>query len=175
MIPHSEIKLILPHRHPMLLVDAVLAIEPGSRVAAIKNISRSEPCFDRLGPDAGDEAYAYPASLIIESFCQSAGILKILSDREQAPAADSVMLFGSMSNVRFHGDAFAGERLTHEVRLDAALTDAAVFSGEVRSGERLVATIERVVVAVRPASAVGAPTDAEPLGVPVPAGVGGRS
>jgi 3-hydroxyacyl-[acyl-carrier-protein] dehydratase len=80
-----------------------------------------------------------------------------------------------MSNVRFHGDAFAGERLTHEVRLDAALTDAAVFSGEVRSGERLVATIERVVVAVRPASALGAPTDAEPLGVPVPVGVGGRS
>ena len=155
VIRHSEIKLLLPHRYPMLLVDAVLAVSPGSRITAIKNISRNEPCFATAAGHAGDDVGAYPPSLVIESFCQSAGILQVLSQREGSPGQDQVMLFGSMANVEFHDGAHAGDTLTHEARLETALTDAAVFSGEVRVGERLIATVERIVVALRPATALG--------------------
>lgn len=151
MIRHSDIRAILPHRYPMLLVDAVLSIEPARRIVAIKNISRNEPWFARLDPDT---PCAYPPSLIIESFCQSAGILQVLSERETNAVGEQVMLFGSMSHVQIHSAALAGETLIHDARLETAMSDAAVFSGEVRTRDRLIATVGRVVVALRPAQAL---------------------
>ena len=35
----NEIKKILPHRYPMLLVDRILEIEPMKRAVGIKNIT----------------------------------------------------------------------------------------------------------------------------------------
>jgi 3-hydroxyacyl-[acyl-carrier-protein] dehydratase len=156
MIGHAEIKLILPHRHPMLLVDAVLNVEPGARIVAIKNISLNEPCFADAARERRPAPPSYPAVLLIESFCQAAGILEALSRGATRPAQDHVMLFGAMANVEFHDDAHPGDTLIHHVRLETALSDAAVFSGEVRTSDRLIATIGRVIVAIRPASALRA-------------------
>ncbi len=154
MIAHSDIKLILPHRYPMLLVDVVRTIDAGSRIVAIKNISRNEPCFAAAGER--DDACAYPPSLIIESFCQSAGVLQVLSNRQSGDADEQVMLFGSMSEIEFHDHAYAGDTLVHHVQLETTLSDAAVFSGEVRICDRVIVTVGRVVVALRPASALAA-------------------
>lgn len=154
MIGHSEIKRILPHRHPMLLVDAVRAVEPGVSIVAIKNITLNEPCFANEPRQPHDAAPAYPAVLLVESFCQAAGILEALSRRTSRATDDTVMLFGSMSKVEFHADAYPGDTLVHSVRLESALSDAAVFSGEIRTADRLIATVGRVIVAIRPASSL---------------------
>src|ERR1700680_3159483 len=124
MIRHADIRQILPHRHPMLLVDAVVSLEEGRSVTAVKNVSRNEPCFAGMAHDLPHTAFEYPASLIIESFCQAAGILQVLSTRGESPAGDSVMLFGSVTNLQFHGDAYAGETLVHHARIETSLSDA---------------------------------------------------
>ena len=152
MIRHSGIKEILPHRHPMLLVDTVRSFEPGVNIVAIKNITFNEPCFTEAARESTDAPPAYPAVLLIESFCQAAGILEALSRRTSRATDDSVMLFGSMAKIEFHDDAYPGDTLVHSVRLESALSDAAVFSGEVRTSDRLIATIGRVIVAIRPSS-----------------------
>ena len=41
----NEIKKILPHRYPMLLVDRILEIEPMKRAVGIKNITANEMQF----------------------------------------------------------------------------------------------------------------------------------
>ena len=41
----NEIKKILPHRYPMLLVDRILEIEPMKRAVGIKNITANEVQF----------------------------------------------------------------------------------------------------------------------------------
>lgn len=41
----SEIMDILPHRYPFLLVDKVLAIEPGKSASGVKNVTINEPFF----------------------------------------------------------------------------------------------------------------------------------
>ena len=166
MIRHAEIKLILPHRHPMLLVDAVLAVHEGRSVTAIKNVSRNEFCFAALPRELPHTAFEYPPSLIIESFCQAAGILQVLSTRDAARTG-LLMLFGAVSNLHFHGAVYAGETLVHEARIETALSDAAIFSGTVSVADRLIMTVERVVVALRPnaalASAQPAAGDAPPF------------
>jgi 3-hydroxyacyl-[acyl-carrier-protein] dehydratase len=152
---HAQIKAVLPHRYPMLLVDAVDALEPGSEITASKSITGNESCFAHLHDTAAPEAYAYPSSLVIESFCQAAGILYATAEADKT-FDGMVMLFGSISSFVFHTSAYPGETLQHRVRLDRALTDSAVFSGEVRAAGKLVADVSRVVVAVRPAAVLAA-------------------
>jgi 3-hydroxyacyl-[acyl-carrier-protein] dehydratase len=155
VLSHSEIKSILPHRYPMLLVDRVVSLEPGNRITAVKNVTGNEPCFAGLVDGLEPSAYAYPNSLVIESFCQAAGIL-YAAEQSEVRATGKVMLFGSIARFRFHADIFPGQTMEHHVRLEKALTDSAVFSGEVRVDGKAVADVERVVVAIRPASVLAA-------------------
>lgn len=41
----QEILEYLPHRYPFLLIDRVLAIEPGQSLTGLKNVSFNEPFF----------------------------------------------------------------------------------------------------------------------------------
>lgn len=65
------------------------------------------------------------------------------------------MLFGSASHCRFEGEAFPGDSLEHRARLERAFTDAAIFSGEVWAGDRRIASVGRMVLAIRPAQGAG--------------------
>jgi 3-hydroxyacyl-[acyl-carrier-protein] dehydratase len=150
VLSHADIKEILPHRHPMLLVDAVRAVEPGVSITAIKNVTCNEPCFAHLYDRAPLNAYAYPPVLIIESFCQAAGIMYNLRRRQDTSLTDRLMLFGSLSKFVFLRQVFPGETLEHHIRLERGLTDAAVFSGEIWTADQRIAVVERVVVALRP-------------------------
>ncbi|HCS49703.1 MAG TPA: 3-hydroxyacyl-[acyl-carrier-protein] dehydratase FabZ, partial [Candidatus Aminicenantes bacterium] len=39
MLKVEEILRLLPHRYPFLLVDRVIALEPGKSIVAIKNVT----------------------------------------------------------------------------------------------------------------------------------------
>ena len=41
----EEIKAIIPHRYPMLLIDRVEELEAGKRIVAKKNVTANEPFF----------------------------------------------------------------------------------------------------------------------------------
>ena len=57
------IRSILPHRHPLLLVDRVIEIEPGQRIVALKNVTVNEEFFLGHFPDRA----VMPGVLIIEA------------------------------------------------------------------------------------------------------------
>ena len=61
----------LPHRYPFLLVDRVLACEPGKYVHALKNVTFNEPFF----PGHFPHRPVMPGVMIIEALAQAAGIL----------------------------------------------------------------------------------------------------
>ncbi|MFS8640865.1 MAG: 3-hydroxyacyl-ACP dehydratase FabZ, partial [Symbiobacteriaceae bacterium] len=65
---------IIPHRHPFLLIDRVLELEPGRRVVAVKNVSVNEPVFQGHYP--GNPIF--PGVLILEAMAQ-AGAVAVLS------------------------------------------------------------------------------------------------
>lgn len=109
MLHHFQIKEILPHRYPILLVDKVLEIEAGNKIIAEKNITGTEPCFRSIENDSYDiHSYYYPQSLIIESFGQTACILATKSKQLKFCQFDTLPLFGSLNTVTFEENALPG-------------------------------------------------------------------
>jgi 3-hydroxyacyl-[acyl-carrier-protein] dehydratase len=152
MITPAEIRRLLPHRFPMLLVDRVLDAVPGQSLTALKAVTLNEPWYARLAPDATDRDTRYPESLLIESWGQSAGLLSLISGTDDLDGA--VMLFGSASGVAFHRRVQPGDLLEHRVRLDRRVGDTVLFTGDSRVGGDVVLTVDRMVMAFRPAAAL---------------------
>src|SRR5690625_6939206 len=63
MLSAHEIKDIIPHRYPFLLVDKVIEKEEGKRVVGLKNVSINEPFFQGHFP----EHPVMPGVLILEA------------------------------------------------------------------------------------------------------------
>ncbi|WP_329468139.1 3-hydroxyacyl-ACP dehydratase FabZ family protein [Streptomyces sp. NBC_01431] len=158
MIDAAGIKRTLPHRYPMLLVDRVLELVPGERLVAIKAITCNEPWYQWIGEDADLERFAYPQSLLVESWGQAAGILAVHGGSGTEDGAGQVMLAGAMSGVDFRRPAYPGDVLEHRVRLLRALTDTVIFEGETVIGGEVAMTFARMVMAFRPGDRVRVPT-----------------
>lgn len=138
---------LLPHRYPMLLVDRVLELVPGESIRAIKAVTLNEPWYAGLS-DTPDFSYAYPQTLLIESWGQSAGLLASAVD--DAPVGQ-VMLFGSVADAEFHLPVLPGDTIEHRVRISRSLTDSVIFEGSSHRGDETVMTVTRMVMAFRPA------------------------
>jgi 3-hydroxyacyl-[acyl-carrier-protein] dehydratase len=146
---HVEVRRVLPQRYPMLLVDRVLAGEPGRSIHTVKAVTGTEPCYAGLPDDAPLDRYTYPRSLLIESFGQSAALLWF-GTGAPAVTSEQVLLFAGVRGFRFDGDAYPGDLLHHEVRIDSVVADTAFASGETWVGERRVATVAAIMAARRP-------------------------
>ena len=105
----QQIRKILPHRYPFLLVDRVEEIEFGERIHAIKNVTVNEPFF----PGHFPEYPVFPGVLIMEALAQAAAILTFASasEDETLQAADDLYLFAGIDNARFKRPVMPGDRL----------------------------------------------------------------
>ncbi|MEU6479397.1 beta-hydroxyacyl-ACP dehydratase [Streptomyces sp. NPDC047017] len=151
MIGISGIKRVLPHRYPMLLVDRVDELVPGERLVAVKAVTVNEPWYQDLAAGADDEQHAYPSVLLVESWCQAAGVLAAWDQPNPDVLAGQVMLFGSIADVVFRRPVLPGDVLEHRVRLVRALSDTVIFEGEALVAGEPVLEVGRVVMALRPA------------------------
>ena len=70
----NEIRRILPHRYPMLLVDRIIEMDE-QRVVGIKNVTNTEPFFNGHFPHRP----VMPGVLMLEALAQAAAILAIES------------------------------------------------------------------------------------------------
>lgn len=104
-----QIRKILPHRYPFLLVDRVEDIDYGKTIHAIKNVTVNEPCFTGHFP----EYPVLPGVLIMEALAQAAAILTFASasEEETLQAADDLYLFAGIDNARFKRPVMPGDRL----------------------------------------------------------------
>ena len=131
MLDIEDIRVLLPHRYPMLLVDRVLELTPGQRVVGLKNVTINEPFFDGHFPTQA----IMPGVLILESMAQIAGLM-ILSLKEQR---GRIPFLASMDNVKFRKPVVPGDTLITE----ANLIKVRGMIGKVR----MVARVAGVVVA----------------------------
>src|SRR5829696_4186395 len=116
MMGIAAVQAALPQRHPLLLVDQILSVQPGQAIETIKAISATDPCYATVPAGAGQDAYAYPVSLLIESFGQSAALLWL--GTEGLADDNSVLLFLGARNYQVQGEAFPGDVVRHVVRLE---------------------------------------------------------
>jgi len=143
----NGIKQLIPHRYPMLLLDKVIESGPAS-VLAVKAVTASEFWYGSAEENAD---CSYPWALLLESWCQAAGVLVCLSRPSADVLTSAVPLFGAVSGVRFGKPAGPGDLLEHRVRLLRATSSAAVVEGECATGGETLLEVVRAVVAFRPA------------------------
>jgi 3-hydroxyacyl-[acyl-carrier-protein] dehydratase len=164
MLEHAQLRAILPHRYPMLLLDRVLAVTPGASLTAVKAVTGCEPCYRALPDGLPPERYAYPVSLMLESFGQAAAVLWLLSAGDRSagdrsagdrPAGDAdVLMLAVVRDFQLHGEAYPGDVLRHEVRLDHALDGAGIGVGEIFVGDRRIAAVGSLLAVVRPSQSL---------------------
>jgi 3-hydroxyacyl-[acyl-carrier-protein] dehydratase len=149
MTDYGQIRQLLPHGAAMMLVDRVEWIEPGRALRALKAVSGSEPCYQHLPPGLPMERYAYPVSLIIESFGQAAVVLWH-SVTDTTANGDTLLAFAAARDCRFYGHAYPGDVLRHEVEFEHSISGTGFAKGDIWVGERHIATIGSVIAVMRP-------------------------
>ena len=153
-LDHAAIRDCLPVRHPMLLVDRVVALEPGVSITAEKAVTGSEPCYRWLPDGLPPERYAYPSALVLESFGQAAAVLWVHTGRAGAAELAEVLMLAGFRRCRVEGRVFPGDVLRHEIRIDQVVHGNAFSSGATYVGKRRVASMGSLVAASRPRSSV---------------------
>lgn len=101
----AEIKEMIPHRYPFLLVDKVVNVEPGVRCVGVKNVTNNEPFFQGHFPDHP----VMPGVLIVESMAQTAGCLVVHSLGPEARG--KVVYFMTIDSARFRRPVVPGDVL----------------------------------------------------------------
>ena len=108
----NEIKKILPHRYPFLLIDRVLSytLEPEKTLTAIKNVTVNEPFFEGHFP--GEPVM--PGVLILESMAQACGVLAHVA-LATSKETGSVYYLVKIDNAKFNRKVVPGDQLLMEV------------------------------------------------------------
>lgn len=151
-----DVATVLPHRWPMLLVDRAVAVRSGAWAVTEKAVSAQDWVFAG-GPAGGTTCGAYPWPLVLESWCQGAGVLAAWERPNPDVLAGDVMLFAGLSDVTFGHAVRPGDVLRHHVRLVRTLDGAVVVTGSSHVGDRTVLTVGSVSMAMRPAHVLRVP------------------
>lgn len=106
----NEIRAILPHRYPFLLVDRIRDIELDRRVVGIKNVTANEPFFQGHFPDRP----IMPGVLILEAMAQVGGVLALKSSPTAGRPA--VYLTG-VDQAKFRKPVSPGDQIRFEVEV----------------------------------------------------------
>ena len=108
MIDIDEIKRVIPHRYPFLLVDRVIECDMESRIVGIKNVTTNEPFFQGHFP----EYPIMPGVLIIEALAQVACILALKTFKKEGHGS---VFFTGIDGAKFRQPVRPGDQLRLEL------------------------------------------------------------
>lgn len=131
----NDIKNLLPHRYPMLLVDKVIEVGEGY-VVGLKNVTGNEAFFSGHFP----EEPVMPGVLIVEAMGQTGGILvlKDLPDPENYST-----YFMKFNEVKFRAKVVPGDTLIFRLSLTQPVRRGIVMmKGEAFVGDKMVVEAE---------------------------------
>jgi 3-hydroxyacyl-[acyl-carrier-protein] dehydratase len=134
LLNKEQIKEIIPHREPFLLVDQVEEMEEGKSITATKFVTEDEYYFQGHFPGRP----IMPGVLQVESLAQ-AGAIAVLSMPEHK---GKLAVFGSIKNARFKRQVVPGYVLTLKVTLDRLRSSSGTGLAEAYVGDELACKCE---------------------------------
>ena len=132
----EQIKEILPHREPFLMVDRVDELVPGKTAKCVKAVSGNEWYF--LGHFA--QKKVMPGVLIVEALAQAGGIALLTLDEMRGKLA----FLGKITNARFHAPVVPGDLLELESEITAVNGAIGIGAGVARVAGKKVCSCDFV-------------------------------
>jgi len=102
----EDIKAILPHRHPFLLVDRIVELEEDRRVLGLKNVTTDERYF--IAGPGGERVL--PASILTEAMAQAGAVLILTKPENRS----RLIYFMGIDRVRYRHPVRAGDTVMLE-------------------------------------------------------------
>lgn len=133
----EAIQALLPHRPPFLLVDRVVALEPGQRLVAWKSVTMNEPFF--VGHFPGHPVM--PGVLVLEALAQAAALLALKSLPPDQVSHKLTYLM-AIDGARFRKPVVPGDRLELEVVITKQKNTVWKEQGTARVDGQVVAEAE---------------------------------
>ncbi|MBM7645886.1 3-hydroxyacyl-[acyl-carrier-protein] dehydratase [Scopulibacillus daqui] len=109
MLTIDEIKDIIPHRYPFLLIDQILEVEEGKKAVGLKNVSANEPFFNGHFPSYP----VMPGVLIVEALAQVGAVAMLKKEENRGRLA----FFAGIDKCRFKRQVRPGDQLKLEVEM----------------------------------------------------------
>ncbi len=136
MLDINDIKQIIPHRYPFLLVDRVVEMEVGKSCVALKNVTMDEPYFQGHFP----QEPVMPGVLIIEALAQAGAVAILSMENYKGKTA----YFGGIKNARFKRKVVPGDQLRLEVKITGMRLNMGMGVGTAYVGDEVAATGELI-------------------------------
>ncbi|MDR4947206.1 3-hydroxyacyl-ACP dehydratase FabZ [Neobacillus cucumis] len=109
MLDNRDIKKIIRHRYPFLLVDRILEIEEGKRAVGLKNVTSNEDFFNGHFPNYP----VMPGVLIVEALAQVSAVVMLTKEGNQGRLG----LLAGIDKCRFKRQVKPGDQLRLEVEI----------------------------------------------------------
>ena len=132
----NEIKSLIPHRYPFLLIDKVIDIVKNESAIGIKNVSANEPYFSGHFPSSP----VVPGVLQLESMAQTAAVL--VAKSLNVSDSTALVLLTTIDNAKFRKPVLPGDVMLLNVSVQKIRNKLWKFKGEVIVDSKRVSECE---------------------------------
>ena len=132
----DEIKKLIPHRYPFLLIDKVTDIVKNESATGVKNVTVNEPYFPGHFPSSP----VVPGVLQVESMAQTAAVLvaKSLNFSE----SNALVLLTTIDNAKFRKPVIPGDVMSLVISVKKIRNKLWKFYGQVMVDSQRVSECE---------------------------------
>jgi len=118
----DDIKMIIPHRDPLLLIDSVAELEPGKRITAIFYVDPARDIF--AGHFPGNPVL--PGIYTVEMMAQAADIMMLSTNKYKGKTP----YFLGIDNVRFKSKILPGDQVAIHASIRSEIEEKGIIACE---------------------------------------------